>query len=104
MHAAFVYDIGLFLFGLPAAIYLCWRLSKFIEANVGVISPFISSATYIYIVFLVLIGYRVLFGYTKWAFPIVELTSNESRSKRHRTFWVAILVSLLASAMYDLLR
>ena len=103
MHGAFVYDIGLLLFGLPAAIYLCWRLSEFVEANLGVISQFISAATYIYIFFLTLNFYRVLFGYTKWAFPTVELTSNESRSKLHRKFWFAILISLTASAIYDLL-
>ena len=103
MHAAFVYDIGLLIFGLPAAIYLCWRLSKFVEASLGVISPFISAVTYIYIVFLVLNVYRVLFGYTKWAFPPVELTNNQSRSKLHRKFWYAILVSLTAGAMYNLL-
>ena len=104
MHGAFVYDIGLLLFGLPAAIYLCWRLSEFVEANLGVINQFFSAATYIYIVFLVLNAYRVLFGYTKWAFPTVELTSNESRSKIHRKTWFAILISLTASAIYDLLR
>ena len=38
MHGAFVYDIGLLLFGLPAAIYLCWRLSEFVEDNLGVIN------------------------------------------------------------------
>lgn len=104
MHAAFVYDMGLFLFGLPSALYVCWRISEFVEINVGAISPFISAATYIYIVFLVLIFYRALFGYTKWAFPIVELTSNESRSKLHRKFWFTILGSLAASAIYDLFR
>ena len=68
MHATFVYDVGLVLLGLPAAIYLCWRLSDFVEVNLGVLSPFIAAAAYIYIAFFVLNVYRVLFGYTKWPF------------------------------------
>ena len=103
MHAAFVYDIGLGLLGLPIAIYLCWRFSNFLEAHLGILSPFIAAAAYIYVVFLVLNIYRILFGYTKWAFPAVELTDNQNRSKVHRRFWFGILISLLASAIYDLL-
>lgn len=104
MHGAFVYDIGLVLLGFPAAIYMCWRCSDFVEMNLGALSPFISTAAYIYIVFFVLSVYRVLFGYTKWAFPTVELTDNMSRSKTHRRFWVGIVLGLLASAIYDLLQ
>ena len=103
MHAAFVYDIGLGLLGLPIAIYLCWRFSNFVEAYLGILSPFIAATAYIYVVFLVLYIYRILFGYTKWAFPAVELTDNQNRSKVHRRFWFGILISLLASAIYDLL-
>ena len=103
MHAAFVYDIGLGLLSLPVSIYLCWRFSGFVEAYLGVLSPFIATAAYIYVVFLVLSVYRILFGYTKWAFPIVELTDNENRSKVHRRFWFGILISLFTSAIYDLL-
>ena len=101
IHAAFVYDIGLFVLGFPVGFYLCWRLSEVITKYFDSISSFLSVAAYIYIVFLVVSVYRVLFGYTKWAFPTVELTSNESRSKLHRKFWYAIIVGVVASAIYD---
>ncbi len=103
LHFAFVYDIGLLLLGFPAAIYLCWRLADIIENKLGIFSPFISVAAYIYIFFLVITAYRILFGYTKWAFPIVELTNNENQSKFHRKFWYGIVISIFASAVYDLL-
>ena len=103
MHAAFVYDIALGILGLPVAIYLCWRISGFVQAYLGVLNPFIAAAAYIYVFFLVLNLYRVLFGYTKWAFPTVELTDNENRSKTHRKVLGAILLSLIGSAIYDLL-
>ena len=103
VHAAFVFDIGLWLLGFPVAIYSCWRSSKFVEAYLGVHSQFIAAAAYVYIVFFVLTLYRVVFGYTKWAFPIVELTDNEDRAKRHRGFWLFILGSLAVSALSSLL-
>ena len=103
MHAAFVYDIGLGLLGFPVAIYLCWRFSGFVETYLGVLSPFIAAAAYIYVFFLVLNVYRVLFGYTKWAFPTVELTDNEDQSKTHRKVLLGILLTLIGSAIYDLL-
>ena len=103
MHAAFVYDIGLALLGLPAAIYLCWRLGEIVQANLGIYSPFLAAAAYIYVFFLVANIYRVLFGYTKWAFPTVELIDNEGQSKKHRKFWFGIMLSIVASAIYDLL-
>ncbi len=103
LHATSVYDIGLLLLGFPAAIYLCWRLADIIENKLGIFSSFISVAAYIYIFFLVINAYRVLFGYTKWAFPIIELTNNENQSKFHRKFWYGIVLSIFASAVYDLL-
>ena len=103
VHAAFVYDIGLWLLGFPLAIYSCWRSSKFVETYLGVHSLFIVAAAYVYIAFLVLILYRIVFGYAKWAFPIVELTDNEDQSKTHRKVLLGILLTLIGSAIYDLL-
>ncbi len=99
LHSAFIYDIGLVFLGLPAAIYFCWRLSGFVETNFGSLNSFIASAVYIYIVFFVLSIYRVLFGYTRWAFPTLELTDNNNRPKTHRKFWYWIMVGLLVSVI-----
>ena len=103
IHAPFAYDIGLFLVGLPMSFYLCWRLSNVIEMHLGAINAVLSGAAYIYVVLVTLFGYRILFGYTKWAFPTMELVSNEGRSRRHRRFWYTLLVGLVVSGLYDLL-
>ena len=102
IHAPFVYDIGLVLIGLPAALYTCWRLAGIVENNLGVYSPFFSVTAYIYVVILTLYIYRILFGYTRWSFPTVELTDGESQAKTHRRFWIAIVIGLVVSAVYDL--
>ena len=103
LHANSIYDIGLLLFGLPGSIYLCWRLAEIIESTLGVLSPFIAAAAYVYIFFVAVNVFRVLFGYTKWAFPTVELANNENKSKGHRNFWYLIIVGILATAAYEFL-
>ena len=101
-HMAHIYDIGLAFFGFPLAIYLCWRVSEFVETNVGAHSLFLSTAAYIYVFFIALNIYRVLFGYARWAFPAVDLTSSESQSKHHRKAWFAIVLGIIGTAIYDL--
>ena len=103
IHAANIYDIGLWILCFPVAIYSCWRSSKIVETYLGVHSSFISAAAYVYIVLMVLLLYRIVFGFAKWAFPIVELTDNEDRSKTYRKVLGAILLTLIGSAIYDLL-
>lgn len=102
LHAAFVYDLGLMLFGLPLGLYICWRLSSMIQTTFGGAHSFLSAAAYVYLIFAGLWLYRGLFGYTKWAFPSVELSDFESRSKRHRGFWYLILMGLLSAAIIEL--
>ena len=102
LHAAFVYDVGLMLMGFPFAIFVCWRATRIVEANLGIHSSFLSVAAYIYIAVFVLAAYRGLFGYMKWAFPTVELTDGDNRAKIHRRYWIGIIVSLIGTAVYDL--
>ncbi len=103
IHAASIYDIGVLILGLPVAIYLCWRFASIIENELGTLSPFLAAAAYVYIVFMILNAFKILFGYTKWAFPIVELTNNESRSEVHRKAWYGIILSIIAGILSDLI-
>lgn len=101
VHAAFVYDFGLMLFGLPLGLYVCSRLSGIVESTLGAAHPFLSAAAYVYLVLVGLWLYRILFGYTKWAFPTVELLEAESRSKKHRKFWYAITTGLVSTVIFE---
>lgn len=107
LHRGSVYDIGLFFPVLPIAIYLCWSLSFVIEEYFGAINVFLSSIGYIYLVFLSLWGYRILFGYTRWAFPSIELTDNSESIERHRGFWKklvsGIVISVIGSMIWQFL-
>ena len=101
LHKAFVYDAGLFIFGIPLGLYVCWKFSGFVDEQLGSESGFLSALAYIYIFFFMINIYRTLFGYTKWAFPTVELEERRNDSKTHRKFWIGVVVSLLGALIYD---
>jgi hypothetical protein len=48
-------------------------------------------------------AYCIFFGYTKWAFPTVELEESRDVAKRHRAFWYVISVSILGAALKEIL-
>ena len=105
IHQAFVYDLGVLIFGVPLGLYLCSTASKWLQGFPSVTNnAFLSSAVYVYLMFVGLWAYRLLFGYTKWAFPTVELHENEHNSKKHRAFWYTIIVGIAGKLLYDLLR
>jgi hypothetical protein len=102
IHSAFVYDVGLMSVGLPLGLYLCWRISGFIDSNLARHSHFLSAVAYLYIVLIGIWAYRIMFGYSKWAFPTLELKENEGQSTKHRYIWGAILLCILGNAAYEL--
>jgi len=103
LHRSFVYDIGLMLLALPAGLYVCWRFSDTINLQLGVYSTFIASVAYVYIILIVFWIYRILFGYTKWAFPTVELLESRSNSRSHRKFWYAIVISICGALFTEII-
>lgn len=104
LHAPFVYDFGLMVFGVPAGLYLCWKSSGFVYESFSSMHGVVTAAAYIYLFFLALWGYRIMFGYAKWAFPIVELEEEKSASAQHRIFWLAIVLGVLGNFAYDVLK
>ncbi len=102
LHRGSIYDAGVLLVGLPFALYVCWKASSWIQGNLGSITLFLASAAYVYIFFLVLNLYRVLFGYTKWAFPKIELIDNRDRASAHRAVWAGIVLALVGNILWEL--
>lgn len=98
LHRAFIYDLGVWVFALPYSIYLCWRLSAYVSKYFGV-NAFLQAAVYAYIIVIVLWCYRILFGYSKWAFPLMELRRGHYKATGHRAFWGVIVVGLLVELL-----
>jgi len=44
------------------------------------------------------------FGYTKWAFPTVELKENNDASIKHPCLLVAIVLALIAQTIWEIRR
>jgi hypothetical protein len=101
LHRGFIYDLGLWALGFPFGMYLCWKASPFISRYVETTHGFLSGAAYVYIVILAANAYRILFGYTKWAFPVVELVDNRDAAGRHRSIWALIVVGLLVDVVWE---
>jgi hypothetical protein len=104
VHKSFVYDIGLMIVALPIAFYLAWETSLQFTKFTNAPDLFIRSALYVYEIIAVTWLYRILFGYTKWIYPTVELKENLSSSKLHRAFWITIILAILGNLAYDLLK
>lgn len=65
----------------------------------------ISSAIYIYAFFIALNIFRVLFSYSRWVFPKVELETDISSSPlRHRAIWLGIMGPLVVAFLYDVVK
>lgn len=63
----------------------------------------LAAAAYIYVVLLAIWAYRLLFGYSKWAFPTMELKENAKSANSHRLFWYAIVVGLIVNFIWEIL-
>jgi hypothetical protein len=102
LHAGFVYDLGMMLFGMPAAFYFCWLLSSWIEKQLGSVHPVVSATAYIYVGLCILWIYRIFFSYTKWAFPLVEITDQATKPAAHRKIWWLIVTIVFGKLFWNL--
>jgi hypothetical protein len=104
MHRGFAYDFGLIVFAIPVALYACAKLAGVVAAIFERGGVFLMSAAYVYIFFALIFGYRILFGYAKWAFPTMELENNRDQSIMHRLFWSAIMLGILGNVGWEFLK
>jgi hypothetical protein len=104
LHKGSVYDLGLLILGLPFGLYVCWKFSDIIQNSFGRIHTFLAGAAYVYIFVTALYLYRALFGYTKWAFPTVELSDNNDEARAHRAVWSVIVLSIICDVIWEVLK
>lgn len=102
LHRPAIYDVLLIFAGLPIAIWLTYRVGLLLPS--GKVSQIIVGATYVYTFLATLSVFRVLFSYSRWVFPKVEIESELRSPSRHRAIWAAILIPLISSVLYDVMR
>ncbi|TKA97227.1 hypothetical protein FAZ78_07275 [Cereibacter changlensis] len=83
IHRNFAYDIGVWLFALPVALYFSAYYMNIILPLGGRFELF-RWPLFVYLVGLMLLLYRALMAYAKWAFPVNVLEENKDRALKHR--------------------
>ncbi|MFZ1962982.1 MAG: hypothetical protein WAU78_05860 [Roseiarcus sp.] len=104
LHGGAVYDFSVFVAGIPIGILAVYCASEVVNRFTS-LSNIVAAAIYIYVFFLALNVFRILFMYSRWVFPKIELKSERSSPFRHRVVWagitIAVVGALLASAIWD---
>jgi hypothetical protein len=103
LHLSFVYDFLLWAMWIPLSVYLCFRISPLVSSTVGQVNIVLEAISYTWLICFSILVFRCLFGYTKWAFPTVELKENSARTQQHRRFWYAIMVALIGTLLADII-
>ena len=104
LHRPNIYDLGLFVLGMPLAFWLITKVAPLVQRFTASVHPIVETAAYIYSFFFALLFYRFVFNYAKWAFPLLELTGQHRGPAKHRALWTAIVVSIAAAFLYDVLK
>jgi hypothetical protein len=96
IHKKLIYDLLLFLIGLPYVMYLATSTGELIASKYSKFQPF-KLASFIYFTLLFLVIFRYFTSYVKWVFPVNILTENKDIPTKHRIFVMALISGLLIS-------
>jgi len=102
VHKNSIYDLIVWLLGLPLGFWTCFKLSNSISRFFT--SKFLTSALYVYVFFLSLIILRILFHYFRWLYPKVQYKTKKDISLIHRGLFLTITIGIIGSFLYDLIR
>lgn len=102
LHSPGVYDGLLFIVGLPITLWGAYRAGATFQLS-KLPQP-ITVAVYIYLFFLILMIFRLLFSYARWAFPRIEIDSVRSPASRHRAVWAGLVLAVGGGIILDILK
>ena len=89
--------------GVALALWGAYRMGHPISARVHLPSA-VETGLYVYTFFLSLNVFRYMFSYARWVFPKIELESEKSPARKHRTLWAALALGVLGSAFWDAIK
>lgn len=102
IHKAGSYDVLLFVFGFPVAIWLTYRAyAAFARFQLPTV---INIAIYVYAFFVALNLFRMLFYYARWVFPKIELQTSGRSALKQRSILAALLLSIIGGAALDAIK
>ena len=104
LHRHTVYDIIVWLLGLPLSFWACSKLSNLIDNGLSWHSPFLRAALYVYVFLISLNLLRVAFHYARWIWPLTEFRSSKNKSLKHKAIFATICSSMSLRLLYDVLK
>lgn len=103
-HRHSIYDLLLFLLGIPFAFWMAYKLSRLINSIFGGFSVFVQNGAYVCLFFLMLHLFKALFDYARWVFPIVEYKSTTDTAHKHRFILGGLIIAIFGNFLYDLFK
>lgn len=104
LHKNFAYDLGVWVLALPLALFFAtYYMDRLFPAGSQLAS--FKWAFFLYAVGMMMLVYRFLSSYAKWAFPVNVLAENKDTALRHRLALGGIAVWLfykIADTLYGL--
>lgn len=102
-----VYEFFSWFLMLPASFWILYRINL-------VFSPYLSNfptvfqiALYLYFFGTTSLIFRMLFNYSRWVFPYLEITTSSSLTKgatKHRFVLGSLLLAVIGSLLYDIIK
>jgi hypothetical protein len=99
LHKPGIYDLLVIFIAIPIALWVDYRIGnwKSLQSTTNIIQ----AAVYVYGFFIVINVYRILFSYSRWVFPKVEMHSEGSPPLKHRAVWGAIMLGIASAILWD---
>lgn len=105
LHSANIYDLFIWLIVIPLGFFTIYKIERIFSLSTSGMSTVFIAAIYLYFFTIVLNIFRMIFNYARWIFPKMELvTSLKKGATVHRVILGAILLAILCSYIYDLLK
>lgn len=104
IHKQSIYDIFIWILAIPFAFWVLTKSSRLITQLFQDYGLIIEIAVYIYLFYLTLIGFRILFHYARWIWPLMEYETGKQSALKHRTIISFITLSIIVMLIYDLIK
>ena len=99
LHGPGIYESGLVFAAFPGSIFLIDEIYRRYQVYFDLFGPVVRFGALAYAFLICVIAYRMLFNYSLWAFPSVELLNDRDPSAKHRKFWFRVITSLIVGAV-----
>lgn len=103
IHKGGVYDLFVWLIGLPFAFGLCYKITP-LANQIFKTHSFLQNILYTYCFFFSLIFFRIFFHYVRWVYPMIEYREKNDKSIKHQVVIGILGLGILTNFIYDIIK